>query len=105
MESIPNYNFLEILGSGSYGKVFKAENNKGEQFAIKSIDYSNSKLIPYIDREIKILESILDDNIIRLFEVYKQNNKIYLVTEFCKGGDLENYLENNTRVPETIIKK
>jgi calcium-dependent protein kinase len=41
-----------------------------------------------IDQEIKILMKTDHPNIINLFEIFKDENFIYLVTENCEGGEL-----------------
>ena len=38
--------------------------------------------------EIDILKNLSHPNILRLFEVFEERQYIYLVTEFCNGGEL-----------------
>lgn len=38
--------------------------------------------------EIDILKNLDHPNILRLYEVFEDNKCIYLVTEFCEGGEL-----------------
>ncbi len=38
--------------------------------------------------EIDILKNLTHPNILRLFEVFEDQKNIYLVTEFCEGGEL-----------------
>ena len=38
--------------------------------------------------EIDILKNLTHPNILRLFEVFEDKKNIYLVTEFCEGGEL-----------------
>jgi serine/threonine protein kinase len=105
MELIPNYKNLGLLGTGSYGKVYKAEDSQGRLFAIKSIKLVNDKVLGFIEREIEVMKEIEDKNVIKLYEVQKINDTIYLITEFCGGGDLEGYTETSGPVPEKIVKK
>lgn len=38
--------------------------------------------------EIDILKNLTHPNILRLFEVFEDKKYIYLVTEYCEGGEL-----------------
>lgn len=38
--------------------------------------------------EIDILKNLTHPNILRLYEVFEDKKNIYLVTEFCEGGEL-----------------
>lgn len=38
--------------------------------------------------EIEILKNLDHPNILRLYEVFEDKKHIYLVTEFCDGGEL-----------------
>ena len=40
------------------------------------------------EREIRILKKLDHPNILKLYEVFKDNTAFYLVTEYCKGGEL-----------------
>ena len=38
--------------------------------------------------EINILKKLDHPNIIKLYEIFEDSNRYYLVTELCKGGEL-----------------
>ncbi len=38
--------------------------------------------------EINILKELDHPNIIKLFEIFEDDKKYYLITELCKGGEL-----------------
>ena len=38
--------------------------------------------------EIDILKNLTHPNILRLYEVFEDRKNIYLVTEYCEGGEL-----------------
>ena len=105
MENIPNYNFQEIIGVGSFGKVYKAQNVRGDFFAIKSIDFPNEKILEYIKQEIEIMKSIHDENIVYLHEVYQTPSKIFLIMEYCEGGDAEKYLNVHGPFHQNTVKR
>lgn len=46
-------------------------------------------------REIKGLKELNHPNIIRFINVKQTNKHLYLIMEYCEGGSLENYIEQN----------
>ena len=85
------YNFYKAIGFARYGTVRLAsrKNRPNDLVAIKSI--VKRKLRTSTDRleaEIHILFSLDHPNIIKLYEVFEDNDYIHLVTEYCAGGEL-----------------
>jgi len=81
------------LGEGSFGTVNLCRTIDGNhEVAIKSVDcgYAMSQGNPlrFIEREINILTNLKHQNVIKLHSHFLENNVIYLVTEYCKGGSL-----------------
>lgn len=42
----------------------------------------------FIKDEITAMHRMNHPNIVKMFEAYESNSAIYLVMEYCKGGDL-----------------
>lgn len=40
------------------------------------------------------------DNVVKLLDVYQTNNNMYIVTEYCKDGDLRNYIKKKSKLGE-----
>lgn len=113
--SVNNYLLLDNLGKGSYGEVRLCRLKPTDKlFAIKIISRdlvkkrkSGNTTETYfedIKREIAIMKKLLHPNILRLYEVLDDPkvNKLYLVLEYMKRGDLLNYLKEkneDTDVP------
>jgi serine/threonine protein kinase len=55
---------------------------------------------PKLKREVKLLRSMRHPNIVRLYQVMKSAQHIFLVTEFVSGGDVYSLLERKGRIPE-----
>ena len=85
------YKFSEtVLGAGKFGKVFLATSRSDADFrvAIKTIHKSHmAKLNPLKD-EIKMLASLDHPNIVKYYETYESPNYLYVVMEYCHGGEL-----------------
>jgi len=37
------------------------------------------------------MKTISGPNIVNLIDVYQTKNNVYIITEYCEGGDLRNY--------------
>lgn len=103
---IENYALYEIIGSGVYGKVYRAINNTDKkEYAIKVIPIAkfreNKKLEECTVNEINILSSIESNpHIIRYYDMLKTTNNFYFIYEFCNGGTLENMLAKEKKLSE-----
>ena len=80
-----------MLGAGSFGKVFLAEaiNSPDFKVAIKAV--SKKKIgddIKQLKEEIKILQTLDHPNIVKYYETYENRDYLYIVMEYCPGGDL-----------------
>ena len=102
----------EQIGSGGYSACFKAFSIKYQQlFAVKvldlSLNHSQSRSTSYMN-EINALTHITHPNIIELFEYFTESNYLFIVLEYCPGGDLLSYIRNNGPLAEgplsTFIK-
>lgn len=91
---INRYKFLKYLQKGSYGKVFKVIDLKTSKFySIKSIPIKYEQIA---NHEIKTLMKLQGNvNICQLISHFKLANSIYLVLEYCNGGDLHDYIKYN----------
>jgi len=83
------YTMLGVLGEGAFGCVFRAQAKvTGDLRAIKKIGKTrvtaNNKLLR---GELEAMMHMDHPNIARLFEFYEDARAVYLVTEFCSGGD------------------
>ena len=105
---ISHYTFQNTLGSGGYAEVKKVIHNASNTFrAIKSIvisDCDNNE-IEKLMKEDSILKELDHPNIIRVYEVYKNKAKIFIVTELCTGGELFDRIKELTRFTENQAAK
>ncbi|XP_045789328.1 serine/threonine-protein kinase ATG1a isoform X2 [Trifolium pratense] len=95
------------IGSGSFAVVWRSRHrNSGLVVAIKEIDKTqlSPKVRDNLIKEISILSTIHHPNIIQLFEVIQTNDRIYLVLEYCGGGDLSAYINRYGRVSESVAR-
>lgn len=53
-----------------------------------------------ISREIKILKRIKHPSIVQLYEIVETDDEIYLIMEYCNGGELFDYIVSKQRLRE-----
>ncbi|CAE8595997.1 unnamed protein product [Polarella glacialis] len=77
------------LGEGSYGQVAKGVNkDTGAVRAIKAIDKNKISDVERFQGEVDIQAALDHPNIVKLYEVFQDAKRYYLVMELCTGGEL-----------------
>ena len=74
-----------------------------EKVAIKILEKSkinSQRDIDRITREIKILNKMHHQNVIMLYEIIETDTELYLVMEYCEGGELFNYIVDRQSLSE-----
>ncbi|ETO28001.1 hypothetical protein RFI_09133 [Reticulomyxa filosa] len=84
------------LGRGKFGKVYLAR-EKQSQFIIALKVLWKQSLIKHdvehqLRREIEILANLRHPHIIRLYGYFHDHQRVYLMLEFCAGGEVFNHL-------------
>ncbi|KAH8827130.1 other/ULK/ULK protein kinase [Flagelloscypha sp. PMI_526] len=89
------------LGKGSFATVYKGYHEETHhQVAIKTVrkDKLTAKLFDNLQSEIQILKSLSHRHITKLIEIIRAEHHIYLIIEYCAGGDLTHYIKRRGRV-------
>ena len=102
---IGDYLLNKEIGSGGFAKVFEATHiPTGEKVAVKIMDKAQIFAEPLnlnrIQREIAILKIVRHNNIIKLYELMETTDKIYIVMEYCNGGELFDYIVSKQHLTE-----
>ncbi|KAI5639328.1 protein kinase domain-containing protein [Phthorimaea operculella] len=106
---IDGYVVTEKLGSGSYSTVYKAYTKVGARttVAIKCVDKSRVKhsgsAIDNLITEIRLLKTLSHPHIVQMREFTWDDRNIYIIMEYCCGGDLSKYIHKAGRVPEKKV--
>ena len=112
-EPIENYyEFGQVLGAGKFGvvKLATSKHNSGLKFAVKIIQLEKIKSqFHSILQEILALKKIDHPNVVKLFEIYKDESKLYIVLECVEGQDLYEFVVIKRKLKESeasrIIKQ
>merc|ERR1740130_951281 len=109
-----NYEPLEIVGKGSFGTVQRIRRKSDRRvFVWKVLDYGkmSEKEKHLLVAEVNILREFRHPHIVRYYDriIDKGRTKIYIVMEYCAGGDLAAYIKKcrreKRRIDEAVIWK
>ena len=109
--TIKDFTIISTIGEGSFGKVLLARHNKTQsKYAIKRIsklDKNNQEGKTYFKREIEIMYKIHQNNIVRLFNHFEDNEYCYFVMEYIENGNLfeQPCWKNNKCFPSNEVAK
>jgi len=82
-----HYIFGRELGRGGFSIVLEAVSKKdGIKYAIKIVD--KLKLLADIKREVEIMFKLSHPNVLKLHEIFKDKEKVYIVMELVQGSEL-----------------
>ena len=103
------YQINKTLGKGKFGLVKSATHKKtGKTVAVKVMAKKDMSVqdVELQRREIEILKMCQHPHIIRLLDIFENQDYIYIIMEQLNGGDLFSYLEKRKfTVPESRAKK
>jgi serine/threonine protein kinase len=89
------------LGSGAYSIVKLATNKKTKEKVavkiVKVVDLSKEDKLS-LGTEIEILKELKHPNIITLYETYRSDDDVYIVTELVQGGELFDRIVNTISI-------
>lgn len=82
---------LEVIGNGAFGVVTKCKNREdGRLVAIKRMKQTFASFNDcLLLKEVKSLRKIKHENVIRMLQVFRENDHLYLVFELLQGSLLK----------------
>ncbi|KAI4229970.1 MAG: hypothetical protein L6R36_000479 [Xanthoria steineri] len=104
---MPPFEFLELIGKGAFGRVFKANDlTRKKVVALKVVDVDphdfkvhfleKDESIQTVLHEIKILTQLRDSNaknINLIIDAFPIHSQLWIVTEYCPGGSLHTLMQ------------
>lgn len=99
---VPPYDFIELIGKGAFGRVYKCrERSTGDLVAIKivntdDVDYSSHVLdkddtIRDFRKEVEILQQLKDSNaknVNMIHSAFDLQQQLWIVSDYCTGGSI-----------------
>lgn len=86
-----NFNVIKVLGEGSFGSALLVEDIISEkQYVIKKVPLFNlsKKEKEEAMKEVEVLSQMKHPNIITYHKSFEEIGNLYIVTDYCDGGDL-----------------
>ncbi|XP_031433177.1 serine/threonine-protein kinase ULK1 isoform X2 [Clupea harengus] len=109
METVGKFEFSrkDLIGHGAFAVVFRGRHREKHDWevAVKCINKKNlAKSQTLLGKEIKILKELKHENIVALYDFQETASSVYLVMEYCNGGDLADYLHAKGTLSEDTIR-
>ncbi|XP_014428770.1 maternal embryonic leucine zipper kinase isoform X2 [Pelodiscus sinensis] len=101
-EILKYYELYETVGTGGFAKVKLGRHLlTGEKVAIKIMDkLALGDDLPRVKVEIDAMKNLSHQHICRLYHVIETSKKIFMVLEYCPGGELFDYIISKDRLSE-----
>ncbi|XP_041098225.1 serine/threonine-protein kinase 36 isoform X2 [Polyodon spathula] len=101
------YRVLEVIGEGSFGRVYKGRRKfSGQVVALKFIPKMgrSEKELRSLKREIEIMRGLMHPNIVLLLDSFETEQEVVVVTEYAEG-ELFQILEDDGSLPESQVRE
>ncbi|KAF2857685.1 kinase-like protein, partial [Piedraia hortae CBS 480.64] len=103
---VPPYDFIELIGKGGFGRVYKCrEQETGQLVAVKIVATDEADFIEHtLDRdstiesfrkEVSILQQLKDSkakNVNMIHDAFDLHSQLWIVSDYCTGGSLRTLL-------------
>mmetsp|Transcript_42288 Transcript_42288/g.68123 ORF Transcript_42288/g.68123 Transcript_42288/m.68123 type:complete len:551 (+) Transcript_42288:150-1802(+) len=92
---LADFRDIQMFAKGSFGRVFKGVRKpEGKMYALKQLNVQRMSRREKEEtlNEVRLLASVVHRNILRFCEVFLEGKHLYIVTEYCGGGDVMSYI-------------
>uniref|UniRef100_A0A674APP2 non-specific serine/threonine protein kinase n=1 Tax=Salmo trutta TaxID=8032 RepID=A0A674APP2_SALTR len=105
---LADFILTERLGSGTYATVYKAY-RKGDNREVVAVKVVGKKSLNKVSMEnllteIEILKTVRHPHIVQLKDFQWDSENIYLILEWCSGGDLSRFIHSRRLLPERVAR-
>ena len=96
------FHFYDEIGRGKHSQVYKGRQKRTvEMVAIKRVDKA---LMDRVVNEVQIMHRLNSPHTLRFHNWYETRNNLWLILEYCTGGDMLALLKQDGRLPEAAVK-
>jgi serine/threonine protein kinase len=102
--SLKDFEIGMKLGNGKFGHVYLAREIQTKYIVALKVmskkQLNHAQFEHQIRREIEIQSALRHPNILRMYGYFYDNSKIYLILEYCVGGELYKKLQKHVKFDE-----
>ncbi len=106
--TVDDFTSLKLIGKGSYGKVFLVQKKDDQKIYAMKILKKKAMIkrnqVNHIKTERKIMELIDHPFIVKLIYAFQTAQKLYMVMDYCPGGELFYHIQRVERFNEEAAK-
>jgi serine/threonine-protein kinase ULK4 len=112
-----NFHIYEEVGKGKFSVVYKGRKKKTIDYvAVKSVEKNRRKKVLNEVSEfrlanvlnfvqVRIFHNLKNRHILKFYNWYETRNHLWIIFEYCAGGDLLQLIEQDKILPESTIQK
>jgi serine/threonine protein kinase len=98
------YEIIKILGQGGMGTVYLCKNSRlGNLWAVKEVESKWKNQIDFL-AEPNILKNLNHIGIVRIVDIFFENDNLYLVEDYIEGNTLKEYVDVNGPQSLELVK-
>ncbi|KAL7713009.1 non-specific serine/threonine protein kinase [Entamoeba marina] len=94
---LSDFDILKVFSAGAYSDLYAMK-------VMKKSDLIRKNVVDSVLIEKNILNLSHNKNVVKLYYAFQDTDNLYLVMEFCPGGDLAGLLTNIGRLDEHVAK-
>ncbi|CAE7883471.1 gloB [Symbiodinium microadriaticum] len=105
-DTYQDYNMVNLVGEGRNGAVFIVQHKVSEQYYACKVLHKAEQDSSALRAEIKNLRMLDHPNVVRLYEVNEDAEAVFLLMEYCCGGDLFSLVTESPKghLPENVAR-
>jgi hypothetical protein len=105
---INDFELMRVLGKGSFGKVFLVQLKSSKQIyamkVLKKSEVIRRKQVEHTKTERRIMGATDHPFIVTLRYAFQTEDKLYFVTDYCRGGELFFHLKKMKVFTEPMVQ-